>query len=245
MNELMPKGYFDEVQKHMVGEGFALIARVAINHTQCEYHVPCTMAANTSLFFHIHGKSVIIKLEYSEDDYHEKGNNKGCWKVTFYFRFKSYGKLLEENPHWLGQSTHDSLYHDMPILGSTPFVVKGFGHSNWVGGFYTEDRSSHQVSFFCEEEHSIQEDHINARILSARISEAVRTVTKYVDSKRLYGISLHNFLPYYTFGGQFERPDKDEKLETIFWQQFDWGYFRHLVVRPSGYNYHRIAIPPR
>jgi hypothetical protein len=239
IRDLMPQGYFDEVQKHMVREGFTLISRVAIDKSECEYHVPCTKAQATSLFFHIRGKSVMVMLRYQEDDYWDK-TVQGSWQITFYFRFLSYRELLEQNPEWLGQNMEDSLYHDMPILGSTPFLVDGFRYQTGLG--LERDTEDEQVGLRFEEERRQQETVLNERILAFRIRAAVKMVEKYLDSKPFYHISLLDFFPHYTFGGYAGESHHQlgmEKLEEVFWPKFDWGYFRHLVVRPYGYNFRR------
>jgi len=242
IRDLMPQGYFDEVQKQMVREGFTLISRVSIDNNECEYHVPCTKARDTSLFFHIHGKSVIVKLRYNENDYWNNGKNmEGVWNITFYFRFQSYRTLLEQNSHWLGQGMEESLYHDMPILGSKELLIEGFRYDTGLG--LERDTEHEQVGLRFEEERGRQETVLNERILAFRVKSAVRMVEKYLDSKPFYHISLLDFFPHYTFSGNNEHQHTAElgmkKLESVFWPKFDWDYFRHLVVRPYGYNFRR------
>ncbi|MDE2188212.1 MAG: hypothetical protein KGJ35_00580 [Patescibacteria group bacterium] len=237
IRDLMPQGYFDEVQKYMVRDGFTLISRVTIDKNECDYHVPCTKARDTSLFFHIRGKSVMVMLRYLEDDYWNK-KVEGYWEIAFYFRFMSYRRLLEQNPHWLGQGMEDSLYHDMPILGSKELLIEGFRHQTGLG--LTRDTEHEQIGLCFEEERGRQETVLNERILAFRVREAVKMVEKYLDSKPFYHISVMHFCPHYTFSGEGHHNQLvTEKLEKVFWSKFDWGYFRHLVDRPYGYNFHR------
>jgi hypothetical protein len=238
--DLMPQGYFDEVQKHMVREGFTLISRVAIDNTECEYHVPCTKARDTALFFHLRNKSAIVVLRYHENDAFELGTVEGYWKVSFYFRFHNYSILLENNPHWLGSSLENTLFGDMPILGTGRFEVEGF--QNRSGLCLHRDTGNEQVGLRFEGEQGVA---VNERILASRIRVAVRLVEKYLDSKPFYRICLLDFFPHYTFSGSSNyEPLREQgmaKLESIFWPKFDWSYFRHLVVRPYGYNFHGKA----
>ena len=240
MKNLMPQGYFDEVQKWMVREGFALISLVSINNTECEHHVPCTVARSTSLFFRLRRKSLIVMLRYYENDYWDKGSIEGSWRLDFYIRFKNYSTLLKEHPEWCGSSMEDSLFHDMPILGSTKFEIDGFRHH--TGLSIERGPLNEQIGLSFEEERGRQPTYLNARILAFRIKLAVRSLESYLDHQPLYRMSLEDFIPRYLFSGENNYHHDTEKLEQIFWSKFDWKYFRHLVIRPYGYNFHRKQV---
>lgn len=237
MKSLMPQGYFDEVQKWMVREGFALVSLVSIDNTECKYHVPCTIARSTSLFFHLRGKSLIVMLRYDESDYWDKDSVEGFWRLDFYIRFKDYSTLLKEHPEWYGASMENSLFHDMPIFGSTKFEISGFQHQRGLS--IERDTANEQVGLSFEEERGRQSTCLNARILAFRIKMAVKSLESYLDHQPLYRISMVSFIPHYTFSGENHYPHDTEKLEQAFWSKFDWSYFKHLVIRPYGYNYHR------
>jgi hypothetical protein len=57
------QSYFKKVIAGMVKAGYALVSNVEINSYEMPYHVPASFARSTNLFFHIIGKSVLIKLE--------------------------------------------------------------------------------------------------------------------------------------------------------------------------------------
>lgn len=238
----MPKGYFDSVQREMVRAGFSWISTVPIDSTECEYHVPALVARATSMFFHKHEKGFIVMLRYYESVENAETPRKGNWQLDLYIRFKGYRTLLDENPEWFGKSMDEldgGLYHDMPILGSSKFEIEGFQH---FGGMSMErDTKNEQVGLHFEEP-CAREDSLPAEALAKKVLGAFKMVEKYLDRGPIVRPSLLEFFPHYTFSGQGNQtlPWKAEKLQETFWSKFDWGYFRHLVVRPWGYTFRRL-----
>lgn len=237
----MPKGYFDGVQREMVRAGFAHISTVPIDSTECEYHVPTVAARATSIFFHKHGKGFVVMLRYNEHIEDSGNPRKGNWRVDFYIRFKSFRTLLQENPHWLEDTLHEhggGIYHDMPIFGSTKVEIEGF--RSYGSMSIERDCENEQVVLHFEEPYSRSET-LSPTELIVKVDRVYRAVKKYLDRGPIFKPSLLDLVPHYTFSGQdnFTLPWKTEKLEETFWSKFDWHYFRHLVVRPWGYNYRR------
>lgn len=239
MNNLMPQGYFDEVQKWMVREGFALISRVSIDTAECPYHVPCTEAQSTSMFFHLHGKSLMVMLRFDEDNCWDEDRFEGQWKIDVYIRFKNYGVLLDEHPEWCEQGLTENLFHDMPVLGSTRLQIEGFDYGNGSPCMERDIKNEQVALRFVERATRGWNEPINSRILVARIRTAVKMLVPYLDSKPFFRVSLAEFIPYYTFGGGDDNPSALGNLELTFWGKFDWNYFRNLVIKPYGYNYRK------
>ncbi len=247
----MPQGYFDELQREMVRHGFTLISRLSIDNTECEYHVPALLARETSLFFHVRGKSVIFKLSYHESQCRIGGEPdedvRGYWKVSVYIRFLPYRILLEQNyDRWHGKSMDEldgGLYHDMPILGSTKIELKGFRHSSGHGAL-ERDSENEQVVISFEEDYPTEKLYVGE--LASRLRHAYLQLQKYLDKEPLRRLQLTSFVPFYTFSGWHGSPFEAEKLEQLFWSKFDWRYFRHLVDHPWGYSYrskkHRAVL---
>jgi hypothetical protein len=178
-------------------------------------------------------------LRYDENDYWVKGQVEGSWRLDFYIRFKDYSTLLNEHPEWCGTTMEDSLFHDMPVLGSTKFEIDGFRQRS--GLCIERDTANEQVGLSFEEERGRQLAYLNAWTLAFRIKMAVKSLVPYLDRRPLYRMSLLDFIPHYTFSGVNQYRHDTERLEQIFWPKFDWDYFRHLVARPYGYNFHRKA----
>lgn len=97
MPGFIDNNYFGDVRNLMIERGFVLFGFVGTSTDDgFVYNIGAPNARTTSLFFHYPNKSLIVMLDYHEDDYfsafHEdseyyKENMGGHWTIRFYYEF--------------------------------------------------------------------------------------------------------------------------------------------------------------
>jgi hypothetical protein len=212
--------YFLDVSMFMVEKGFKLFAYVQLSTDEgFHHHVNAPNARDTRLFFHYPNKSLIICLNYHEDDYNWGGEARmeGSWEIRFYHQLVDVETLVRltyipfEERMGGGYSDESEVCRRIMFHGLSPTPT----HFTWRGG-----------SEMCE---LYQPERPTApAVIMADIEPIVDGVLPYLAPLPFDELQVTSFPPYYTFLGCEER----------FWEKFkasvDSRYLWSLVTRPWG-----------
>lgn len=171
---LMDEGYFDLVQRAMVRAGFVLISRVEINKSELPPNGFSLYERVTSLFFHVLGKAIIIKLAYNEG-----GELKGLgfWTMSIYMQCRPMDSYTWAN---LGD-----------ILGiKTPEFTPRFGYQS--GELATDDGDHLYLHRIAEPD---WRGPIDPKIIAAASSSAASRLTGVASSERFRKLPINDFPP--------------------------------------------------
>ncbi len=210
-----PKGYFDSVVSFMVRAGFALISRVTIDKSDARFHVAAGYARNTSLFFHVVGKSIIVQMSFNENDCY-RDFFYGAWSVEFHTEFLPGAELLPLTAIPRGPDEWETSYKLVPGQDER-LELEGF----WHYGSKLQENPTPVRRMVPER-------------LAAIVKRATDLMLPFLDRGRFDKLQVTSFPPTYVFPG----------CEQEFWERFDTSYFRSIVRRPwgSGEREHRSRL---
>lgn len=229
MKSLAADGYFATLQQRMINTGFALMAKVQIDHTECPYHVPADQARSTNLFFHLPRKSIMVHMEYLECAYPGE-ELRGYWRITLYVQFLPYNEILDKHPRILDC---EECWGDVPVMGTGTLDHPGFRFTTGLG--LNSNNIGPQIGMRYEQEQG-HEFPLPVLELLGIVKGLTEPFKPYVGNQPFRHLRVSDFAPTYAFSGQnnhYNQPEQ-EKTERLFWSKFDWTYARHFIHHPWG-----------
>ncbi len=205
---------FQAIIDFMKAKGFEFLAWVTISHKMAAYHVSHKAAQSSNLFFHLPGKTFILRLTLTECFDGEKGIfSKEIQPGVWYSAHWSGEFWMEYSWKRFWGDLFDQAIKDKGLLGFESDEI----HTPSYHSFFPEKDGFiyHGNEDFFQDYRSTSFDIFKA--LEA-IFSLVNTFSPYMYTK-FKELQVTGFPPHYTFPG----------CEPTFWEKFPFGRLRAKV----------------
>jgi hypothetical protein len=204
--------YFENIIAAMKRGGYEMLGRVAIDSNDRKYHVPALFARDTSLFFRLHGKKLIVQMSFCENV--REGSGYSChWHIRAYMVFKPIHALVKMTYDPDRSMFDGSPLDDIPIYGRDSKLMPGKSYGGSCNG--DERHILYELS---------KEESCDSGGMAETIVRALAEVDRFVCDGAFKRLQVTNFPPHYVFPGS----------ERTFWQRFGIKTLGQAVLRPWG-----------